>query len=116
MIFKFYIFKKLLLTQIYNVGENFRKFIFYGLFNPKKTGSYISIELDITKLNFYSDLRKYKVNDIEIDNYKIIIDSHKKLEIQYFINNKVYVMNSYVPFYGKTSKNKIFINNIKNVL
>ena len=116
MIFKFYISKKLLLTQIYNVGENLRKFIFYGFFSPKKTGSYVSIESDITQLNFYSDLCKYKVKDIRIDNYKIIIDSYKRLKIQYSINNKLYVMNSYIPFYGKTSKNKIFINNIKNIL
>ena len=50
-------------------------------------------------------VQQYKVKDIRIDNYKIIIDSYKRLKIQYSINNKLYVMNSYIPFYGKTSKN-----------
>ncbi|GIR29584.1 hypothetical protein CM15mP43_12080 [bacterium] len=116
MIFNFYVFKKLLLTEVSNVSKNIRKFVVYGLFNPMKDGSYISIELDIKKLKFYSDLQKYETKTFEISNYKIISESDKKLKIQYFINNNSYIMNSHVPFYGKTSENKIFINNIKKFL
>ena len=115
MIFNFYVFKELLLTEISNVGENIRKFVVYGLFNPMKDGSYISIELDIKKLKFYSDLQKYETKAFEISNYKIISETDKKLKMQYFINNNYYIMNSHVPFYGKTSENKIFINNIKKI-
>ena len=106
MIFNFYVFKKLLLTEISNLGKNIRKFVVYGLFNPMKDGSYISIELDIKKLKFYSDLQKYETKTFKISNYKIITESDKKLKIQYFINNKSYIMNSHVPFYGKTRKIK----------
>ena len=76
---------------------------------------YNQSQVEIRNCISFTDLQKYETKTFKISNYKIITESDKKLKIQYFINNKSYIMNSHVPFYGKTSENKIFINNIKKI-
>ena len=52
---------------------------------------------------------------IEIDSIEILFKSDLKFEILLYIENLRRKLISFVPFYGKISKNRIFVNNIKTL-
>ena len=112
----FYTYKNLIITNFCLEDKNNREFIFYKLFSPKELYQTLSIEIKLEKLEFFNHLKKYYQRSIYINDFKIITNTKERLNIQYIYQGNSYKLNSYVPFYGKTTENKIFVNNISEKL
>ena len=93
-----------------------RKFFSYGEFDFKKEVSFLSTEFKNEKEIFNETDSKLEVlRVIEVDSIEILFKSDLKFEILLYIENLRRKLISFVPFYGKISKNRIFVNNIKTL-
>ena len=91
-----------------------RRFFSYGEFDFKKEITFLSTEFTNQKEVFEdveSELKVLKI--IEIDSIEILFKSDLKFEILLCVESFRRKLISFVPFYGKISRNRIFVNNVK---